>query len=200
MINRKDITGVVLAGGRASRMGGKDKGLVELAGRPLIEHVLERLRPQVGELLINANRNIVTYSAYARVVSDSISDFAGPLAGMLTAMEHANTAYILTVPCDGPYLPDDLAARLSEALQAKQASVAVVHDGQRLQPVYALLDCGLQDSLRQYLLNGDRKIDLWFQSQAMVSVAFAEDDRLFININRPEELDSVEAEMDEAKP
>jgi molybdopterin-guanine dinucleotide biosynthesis protein A len=199
MAGPQEITGVILAGGRASRMGGEDKGLLEFAGRPLIEHVLERLRPQVGNILINANRNVQRYAAYAPVVTDTVGGFAGPLAGMLAAMESIDSRRIMTVPCDGPYLADDLVARMASAMDSQGAAIAVAHDGRRLQPVYALIDTELRHSLRAYLDSGGRKIDLWYAQHHTVEVDFSDHAELFININRPEELSSEEQRLRETR-
>ena len=183
-----EITGVILAGGRASRMGGQDKGLLDFSGQPLIEYVLQGLRPQLQHFVINANRNQQRYGEYGPVISDSIADYAGPLAGMLAAMESLSTRYILTVPCDSPFLPADLVARLWQALTTQQASIAVAHDGKRLQPVFALVDTQLKPRLQNYLAAGDRKIDLWFEQNNMVAVDFSDQPQAFININNAEEL------------
>jgi molybdenum cofactor guanylyltransferase len=199
MAGPREICGVILAGGRASRMGGEDKGLLEFAGRPLIEYVLERLQPQVDNILINANRNTQRYAAYAPVAVDTIDGFAGPLAGMLAAMESVDSRYIMTVPCDGPYLPADLVARMSSAMDKHGATIAVAHDGKRLQPVYALIDTALHDSLRAYLEDGERKIDLWYAQHHPVEVDFSDRAELFININRPEELSSEEQRLRETR-
>ena len=185
-----DITGVILAGGRASRMGGEDKGLVNFSGRPLIEHVLERLSPQVDAIIINANRNLERYRTYATVVADSMDGYAGPLAGMLAAMNTADSGYILTVPCDSPFLPTDLAPRLLHHLPPERPAIAVAHDGVRMQPVFALIDCRLRQSLYDYLHAGERKIDLWYHQHDVTTVDYSDQPDTFININRPEELSS----------
>ena len=142
------ITGVVLAGGRGRRMGGVDKGLMPLAGRPAVAHVLDRLAPQVDRLLINANRNRAAYAAYGHpVIADRTGDFAGPLAGMAAALAVAETELVLTVPCDTPWLPADLAARLHAARARDAAAIATVADGATTHPVFALLPRGLGPSL-----------------------------------------------------
>ncbi|MDH5184461.1 MAG: molybdenum cofactor guanylyltransferase [Gammaproteobacteria bacterium] len=195
-----EITGVVLAGGQGRRMGGKDKGLLDFSGQTLIEHVLQVLSPQVNGFIINANRNQQRYATYGQVISDSISDFAGPLAGMLAAMEYVDTRYILSVPCDSPFLPEDLVERMWNELNKHHASIAVAHDGNRLQPVFAMIDTQLQDSLRNYLLSGERKIDLWFKQQNMITVDFSDSPDTFININRPEELNAEAHRHQELRP
>jgi len=188
-----DTTGLVLAGGQARRMGGVDKGLVEIAGRPMIEHVLDALRPQVGSLLINANRNADRYSAYGfGVVPDSLEGFLGPLAGVLSALEAIDTAFLLTAPCDSPLLAPDLAACMHAALAREEADLAVAHDGERQQPVFLLLRRGLAADLRDYLAGGDRKIDRWFGRHRVAEADLSHRRDSFINVNDPEERQRVE--------
>ena len=188
-----DTTGLVLAGGQARRMGGVDKGLVEIAGRPMIEHVMDALRPQVGSLLINANRNADRYAAYGfGVVPDSIEGFLGPLAGVLSALEVIDTGFLLTAPCDSPLLAPDLAACMHAALARDRADLAVAHDGERQQPVFLLLRRGLAADLRDYLAGGDRKIDLWFARHRLAEADLSHRRDSFINVNDPEERQRVE--------
>jgi molybdenum cofactor guanylyltransferase len=188
-----EITAVVLAGGRGRRMEGQDKGLVAFQGRPLIAHVIEAIEPQVSRLLINANRNIETYAALGYpVVADTLGGFQGPLAGFLAAMQRATTDTIVTVPCDGPQLPQDLVARLVKARDEADAEIAVAHDGKRLQPVYALIPVSLQASLQAYLEAGDRKIDLWYAQHSMAQADFSDIPEMFVNINTQEERDRLQ--------
>ncbi|MCU7918566.1 MAG: molybdenum cofactor guanylyltransferase [Candidatus Thiodiazotropha sp. (ex Epidulcina cf. delphinae)] len=183
-----DITAVILAGGRGSRMGGEDKGLIELHGEPLIQHVIAAIEPQVGHVLINANRNLSRYRQFGHpVIADSLADFQGPLAGFLAAMQALSTADMVTLPCDGPLLPDDLVERLIKARDKAQAEIAVAHDGKRLQPVYALIPKQLRDSLQRYLNGGDRKIDLWYAKHRVAHADFSDLPRTFVNINTPQE-------------
>lgn len=190
------IVGVILAGGRARRMGGRDKGLLTLAGQPLAAYAVRSLRPQVGEIIINANRNISDYEALGyRVVSDCIDDFCGPLAGMLSAMNATDADYLLTVPCDSPLLPADYAHRMFAALAGEEAELGVAHDGDRLQPVFALLSIQLLPSLRDYLERGERKIDRWFARHRMALTDFSDNPQMFRNINTPEELTILEREI-----
>jgi molybdopterin-guanine dinucleotide biosynthesis protein A len=190
------IAGVILAGGRARRMGGRDKGLLSLAGRPLVAYGIRSLRPQVGEIIINANRNISDYQALGYgVVSDCIDDFCGPLAGMLSAMNATDADYLLTVPCDSPLLPADYARRMYAALAGEGAELSVAHDGERLQPVFALLSIQLLPSLRDYLARGERKIDRWFARHRMALTDFSDHPEMFRNINTPAELASLEREI-----
>ena len=190
------ITGVILAGGRATRMGGRDKGLVTLANKPMVVHVICSLRPQVGELVINANRNIARYSALGcAVIEDEIGEFFGPLAGMLAAMKAATTPLVITAPCDSPLLPNRYVQRMLTALTGENAEISVAHDSKRLQPVFALLHTHLQGSLQSYLQAGERKIDRWFAQHAVAVVDFSDYPNMFRNINTPQELALMEAEI-----
>ena len=189
----KDITGVVLAGGRARRMGGVDKGLTPVAGRPMIEHVIARLKPQVSSLIINANRNLETYRGLGYpVVTDGDGEFRGPLAGIRAAMEIARTAFIVTAPCDSPLLPQCLAQRLWHACRQDGAEIAVAHDGQRLQPVFALIATGIGADLARYLREGGRKIDRWYESRRLVTVDFGDLAGCFVNVNDPAQRNEIE--------
>ena len=193
---RDAVTGLVLAGGLARRMGGMDKGLVELAGRPMVEHVLDALRPQVGSLLINANRNIDRYAAYGHpVVSDSLQGFMGPLAGVLTALQRLATEFLVTVPCDAPLVAPDLVGRLHAACVAKDADVAVATDGRRQQPVFLLLRAGMASSLEAYLASGGRKIDTWFAQLRLAEADFSDALDTFVNVNDPDERQRLEARL-----
>jgi molybdenum cofactor guanylyltransferase len=195
VIGRENITGVILAGGRGRRMGGVDKGLIDLNDRPLIEHVIDAISGQVRTLLINANRNLVQYQRFGYpVIADSLSDFQGPLAGFLAAMETAQTPYIVTVPCDGPLLAGDLVNRLQAALERESAEIAVAHDGQRMQPVYALIPVELKQSLQAYLEGGDRKIDLWYARHRVAHADFSDLPTSFVNINTEDERDRLQGE------
>ncbi len=195
MSTQDQITAVILAGGRGRRMGGIDKGLVEFHGRPLIEHVIEALAGQVRTLMINANRNLVRYQRFGfPVIADSLNDYQGPLAGFLAAMETAQTPYIVTVPCDGPLLADDLVERLVQAREREAAEIAVAHDGQRMQPVYALIPVDLKQSLQRYLDGGDRKIDLWYARHRVALADFSDLPSTFVNINTEEERDRLQGE------
>ena len=193
MNDRSEYTAVILAGGRGSRMGGNDKGLVLLDGKPLIEHVITTIAPQVGHLLINANRNMADYQKFGYpVIRDELSGYQGPLAGIYSALEQISTPDLITVPCDGPRLPQDLVARLARAREAEAADIAVAHDGKRLQPVYALIAKKLRPSLKAYLDGGDRKIDLWYAQHKMATADFSDIPETFLNINTPEERNAFE--------
>ncbi len=190
---RESITGVILAGGAARRMGGRDKGLTPFAGRPLVEWVIEALAPQVATLLLSANRNIETYAAYGfPVVRDAEAGFQGPLAGVLSAMRKAQTAWILTLPCDGPCPPPDLAERLSRALRGLDADLAVATDGQRLQSVHALLPVSLAESLAAFLAGGERKVERWHAQHRVALADFSDRPGSFVNINSADEAMALE--------
>ncbi len=193
---REQITGVVLAGGKARRMGGLDKGLAELAGKPLIAWVLEGLAPQVGAILISANRNLDAYRRLGYpVVADDLTDFQGPLAGLASGMVVAATPWILTVPCDGPRVPPDLVTRLAAALDHESAEIAVATDGLRMQPVYALIPVDLAGSLNAFLSEGERKIDRWYARHRVALADFSRRPGAFANVNAPEDRTRLEGEL-----
>ncbi len=184
-----DITALVLAGGRGSRMGGVDKGLTPLQGKPLVAHIIERLEPQVAHVLINANRNAERYADFGKpVLADADpAAYAGPLAGMLAGLQACTTPWLLTAPCDSPWLPDHYAQHMLDTALAAGATVAMASDGQRHQPVFCLIKRELVDSLQRFLAAGDRKIDLWTRAEQAVEVLF-EDSRIFTNINTRDDL------------
>ena len=191
-IPREQITGLVLAGGRGSRMGGVDKGLQNHRGLPLALHALLRLQPQVGEAMINANRNLAAYESMGVPVwPDALPDYPGPLAGMLAGLEHCETPWLLTVPCDTPDFPDDLAARLGQAVVGQGADIAMAatrEDGVlRTQPVFCLMRSMLMEDLMACLQAGERKIDRWTARHRCVSVEF-DDPAAFFNANTLDEL------------
>jgi molybdopterin-guanine dinucleotide biosynthesis protein A, proteobacterial len=195
-ISRTQITGVILAGGRALRMGGIDKGLLELNEKPMIAYILAALRPQVGTVFINANRNAQRYASFGcPVLPDQLGDYFGPLAGMASAMQAANTNYVLSVPCDSPLLAADLAARLSRAMVENAADISVADDGERLQPVFALLRTNLLPNLLDYLKTDERKIDRWYARHKLARADFSDRPDTFINVNTPEERTRLEARL-----
>ena len=188
------ITGVVLAGGLGRRMGGVNKGLQQLQGRPLVEWVLERLAPQVDEILINANQDLEAYARYGhRVISDSIAGFAGPLAGLHCALAAASHALVVTVPCDSPFLPLDLVQRLTGGLHAQHAQLAVARTGNQPHPVFCLCERTVLDHLDAFLVGGGRKIDAWYATLHVTEVAFDDQPAAFSNINTIEELAAAAA-------
>jgi len=188
-----DVTGIVLAGGLGRRMGGVDKGLQMLRGRPMIAWVLERLAPQASEIIINANQNLEQYRVFGKpVVSDEIGGFAGPLAGLHAGLKTARHAYVVTVPCDSPFLPVDLVARLFAALEERGADLAVAKTGDQPHPVFSLCRRGLLPHLTEFLQGGGRKIDRWYASLKVIEVSFDDEAEAFSNINTPDELKSFE--------
>ena len=204
-ISPQDITGLILAGGRGSRMGGVDKGLQNFNGIPLALHTLMRLGPQVQSVMVNANRNLSAYESFgAAVWPDASADFAGPLSGFLVGLERAETPYVLTVPCDTPRLPLDLAERLAEALVREDADIAMAaapetddhgHTQVRTQPVFCLMKIELSESLVKFTHSGGRKIDAWTAQHKTVVVPFdseSDDPLAFANVNTLTELQALE--------
>lgn len=186
---KEKITGVVLAGGLGRRMGGIDKGLQELRGRPMVDWVIERLAPQVDELLINANQNTERYADFGHpVVADRIPDFAGPLAGLHAALSAATHPLVATAPCDSPFLPSDLVFRLQQALTAGQAELAVARTFDQPHPVFCLCRRELLPHLTAYLASGERKFERWYSTLKVVEVPFDDVAAAFENINTREEL------------
>lgn len=191
MIAKDKVTGIVLAGGMGRRMGGVDKGLQALAGRAMVAHVIERLAPQVDEIVINANQNLEAYARFGhRVVPDEVGGFAGPLAGLHAGLQAGTTPLVVTVPCDSPFLPLDLVARLQTSLDGND--LAVAKTGAQAHPVFALVRRSLADHLGAYLAGGGRKIDAWYASLRVIEVQFDDELEAFSNINTREELKAHE--------
>lgn len=196
-IPREAITGLVLAGGRGSRMGGVDKGLQPHLGQPLAQHALQRLAPQVGPTLLNANRNLPAYEAMGSPVwPDALPDYPGPLAGFLAGLQHCETPCLATVPCDTPNFPADLVARLAEAMLRDDAEIVIAAtrepDGSvQVQPVFCLMRASLRDSLARATAAGERKIDRWAKQQRCSELLF-EDAGAFFNANTLAELQSLQ--------
>lgn len=187
------VTGIVLAGGMGRRMGGVDKGLVPFQGKPMVVHVLERLEPQVDEILLNANREVETYRQLGHpVVSDTIAGYAGPLAGLHAGMHLASHPLVAMTPCDSPFLPEDLVERLKQALLSNDADIAVVRTGNWQQPVFSLCRTSLLPHLTRFLEAGERKVDRWYASLDTVEVAFDDQPDAFANINTREDLACME--------
>ena len=193
-IANADVTGVVLAGGQGRRMGGVDKGLVDLAGAPMVRHVLARLAPQVGDVLINANQNLDRYRAFGQpVVEDAVGGFAGPLAGLHAGLTRASGELVVTVPCDSPFLPLDLVHRLRAALDRESAQLAVAKTFDQPHPVFALVRRDVLPNLAAFLAAGGRKIDAWYAALRIVEVAFDDEADAFRNINTADELAAAAA-------
>jgi molybdopterin-guanine dinucleotide biosynthesis protein A len=183
------VTGLILAGGKGSRMGGVDKGLQAFRGKRLVDHVYVRLAPQVGGIIINANQNQEEYRTFGvRVVSDAIGGFAGPLAGFHAGLSISRRPFLASVPCDSPFLPADLVERLYSRLEEAGAELAVAKTGNQPHPVFSLMRRGVLDHLGEFLKSGGRKIDAWYATLAVVEVAFDDEAEAFSNINTREEL------------
>jgi molybdopterin-guanine dinucleotide biosynthesis protein A len=192
VIPRSEITGIVLAGGQGRRMGGVDKGLVAFRGAPMVAAVIERLAPQVGAIVVNANQNALAYAAFGHpVVADAVGGFAGPLAGLHAGLAAATTSHAVTVPCDSPFLPRDLVSRLAKGLAEAGADLAVARTHDQPHPVFALVRTELRPHLQAFLDGGGRKIDAWYASLAVVEVAFDDEAEAFRNINTRDELSAA---------
>lgn len=190
------VTGVVLAGGRATRMGGVDKGLIEVAGQAMVDHVLARLAAQTSSLIINANRSEADYRQRGYpVVVDSFGAYAGPLAGMAAGLAAAPTPWVVTVPCDSPLVPPDLVARLWNGLRDSDADIALAWAEGRMQPVFALLPQALLPDLEAFLEGDGRKIDQWYGRHRTAVVDLSDYPEAFVNINTPEDRDAMEARL-----
>ena len=197
MIPSEHITGLILAGGRGSRMGGVDKGLQNHLGTPLALHAMQRLVPQVGTVMISANRRLDTYESFGVPVwADAIADHPGPLAGFLAGLEHCTTPYLVTVPCDTPNFPTDLVARLVAGLITQDAQIAVAatrsSDGRvQVQPVFCLMASGLQAGLLEFIASGQRKVERWAALHCCATVMF-DDEAAFANANTAQELQRLQ--------
>ena len=187
------ITGLILAGGKGSRMGGVDKGLQGFRGKRLVDHVYERFAPQVGGIIINANQNQEEYKTFGvRVVSDAIGGFAGPLAGFHAGLSISKRPFLASVPCDSPFLPADLVERLYKRIDDTGAELAVAKTGEQPHPVFSLMRRGVLNHLAEFLKSGGRKIDAWYATLSVVEVAFDDEAEAFSNINTLEELAAFE--------
>jgi molybdenum cofactor guanylyltransferase len=191
------ITGLVLAGGRARRMGGEDKGLMEVGGRAMVQWVACALRRQCATVVINANRNAPRYGALTglRVIADGVEGFAGPLAGMAAGLKECNTPLLACAPCDSPLLAPDLVARLHRAMVEEEAEIAVAHDGERMQPVFALMHRDLLASMEAFLARGGRKIDAWYAGHRVSLAPFPDALDMFLNVNTPQQRDILDRRL-----
>jgi molybdenum cofactor guanylyltransferase len=194
-IQTTDITAVILAGGMGRRMGGLDKGLIEFEGRLLVEILIDKLQQQNVKIIINANRNQSVYEGYGfPVISDQLSDYQGPLAGFASAISAVDSQYILTLPCDSPLLSDQYIERFIKCHNLPEnegAPISVAYDGERLQPVHALINVDLLASLNAFLDSGDRKIDRWYAQHEFNRVDFSDQSDMFKNINTPEDKQNL---------
>ena len=190
---QSSVTGLILAGGKGSRMGGVDKGLQAFRGRRLVDHVYERFAPQVGGIIINANQNHEEYRTFGvRVVSDAIGGYAGPLAGLHAGLSVSKRPFLASVPCDSPFLPADLIERLYQRIDETGAELAVAKTGEQPHPVFSLMRRGVCDHLTEFLKSGGRKIDAWYATLNVVEVGFDDEPEAFSNINTREELHTWE--------
>jgi molybdopterin-guanine dinucleotide biosynthesis protein A len=193
MSNQTKVTGVILAGGLARRMNRQDKGLITFRGKPLISYAIAAISPLVETVIINANRNHEHYQKFdCPVISDQTETFDGPLAGVLTAILACQTEVLLVMPCDSPLIKTDHLEQILQAREDAKADVAVAFDGQRLHPVFLALSVDLKDSLNNYLISGERKIDKWLAQHQMVKADFSASPEIFANINTLEELSDLE--------
>ncbi len=198
IVTKQMFTGVILAGGQARRMDGQDKGLIELAGSPMIQYVLDGLLPQVGKILINANRHHEIYRHYqCPIVADDYDGFCGPLAGMASCLKIIDTPLMVTVPCDSPFVPDDYVERMYLNFLQENAEICVAHNGERLQPVFAMIKRELYESMNTFLLSGERKIDKWFRQHKITVTDFSDVPDTFININTQDELATIEKRLEQ---
>lgn len=194
--NSMQISGLILAGGRASRMDGNDKGLLMLLGRPMIDHVIDRLKTQVGQILISANRHLDSYEKFGyEVLVDDYDDYRGPLAGMSRGLSQCNSEYLLTVPCDGPLLPLDLASRMLDYAQQENAKAVLAFDGQYKQPTYNLIHKELLAQLTQSLEHDEHKLGKWLMDNGAHKLDFADQKSAFLNVNTPADLELLSRQL-----
>jgi molybdenum cofactor guanylyltransferase len=195
------ISAIILSGGRATRMNGVDKGLVQLQQKPLITHVIARLARQVDEISINANREIAAYEAFGLPVlqdendQDTLEKFIGPLAGFSLGLQHAKHDYVLTVPCDSPLLPLDLVERLYNGMAASRMDIAVASSVQNTHHVFCLMKKSVLPSLQSYIESGERKVSTWQKSQKYIEVDFSDNSEAFTNLNTFEDLKKLELKL-----
>ncbi len=193
------VTAIILAGGQANRMGGAGKGLVPLQDKPLVQHVIERLTPQVDEVLVNANRELDRYDAFnLPILTDEHANFIGPLAGFALGLKHSQHDYLLTAPCDSPLLPEDLTARMMKALTDKKADIAVAKSAGNVHPVFCLMKKTVSPSLTTYLDEGERKVSTWQKSLNYIEVEFNDCSEAFTNLNTFEALEALTATLNNA--
>lgn len=191
------ISAIILSGGRATRMGGIDKGLITLQNKPLIQHVIDRLAPQVDEIILNANREIAQYETFNRMVlQDDNPEFIGPLAGFSLGLQRCKHDYLLTVPTDSPMIPMDLAARLYKALVEQNADIAVARSGGFSHPVFSLMKTSLLPSLTHFIDQGERKVSTWQKTHHYIEVLFNDCDEAFVNLNTFEDLQALALKLE----
>lgn len=187
-INKNVITAVVLAGGRSSRMGGDDKGLIEFRSKPMISYACDVVKGRVCKILISANRNHGAYQAYGEVVEDKLADFQGPLSGISAALKVCSTPYLLVLPCDSPLITSDLVDEIIEKMATSTAEICVAHDGQIMHATFALIRSDLSTSLDEFLASGERKMALWYRGRKLARVDVSDHLEVLTNVNRVEDL------------
>jgi len=187
-INKNEITAVILAGGRSSRMGGNDKGLIEFRGKPMIGYACDVVQEKVGKILISANRNHGAYQAYGEVVEDNLANFQGPLSGISSALNVCSTPYLLVLPCDSPLVTSELIDEIISEMAASSAEICVAHDGRIMHATFALIRSDLGPSLDKFLASGERKMALWYRGQKLARVDVSNHLEVLTNINRVEDL------------
>jgi len=191
MIDKNNITAVILSGGRSSRMQGKDKGLILLNDKPLISYVVDMVDGKVGRLLISANRNVETYQQYGGVISDELADFQGPLAGIAKAMSVVSTTHLLVLPCDSPLVNEIVIDRLIQCMADKNVDICVADDGSHIHPTFAIMKTSLKDNLLDFLDSGERKLGLWIEQNNFQKVDCSDQPKVFINLNNPQDFDKI---------
>ncbi len=197
----KQITGLILAGGRSSRMNGHDKGLLKLLNSTMIEHVIKRLNPQVGPILISANRHLEQYQKFGyEVLVDDYDDYRGPLAGMARGLSHSKSEYLLTVPCDGPLLPLNLAQKMLDFAGEKNAKAVLAFDGKYRQPTYNLIHTDLLPALTLSLESNQHKLGKWLMDNGAVSLDFSAQKTAFLNVNTPDDLELLSQQLLKSLP
>jgi len=187
-ISKNEITVVVLAGGKASRMDGEDKGLIVFRELPLIAHVVNVVKPKVSQILISANRNIEEYANFGKVIRDDLKGFQGPLAGISKALKVCSTPYLLVLPCDSPLVDASLIDSLIEKMEVSKVDICVAHDGSIMHATFALMKTKLEKSLEEFLEEGGRKMALWYRQQSLERIDVSSHLEVLININRPEDF------------
>jgi len=187
-ISKNEVTVVVLAGGKASRMDGEDKGLIVFRELPLIAHVVNVVKPKVSQILISANRNIEEYANFGKVIRDDLKGFQGPLAGISKALKVCSTPYLLVLPCDSPLLDASLIDSLIEKMEVSKADICVAHDGSIMHATFALMKTKLEKSLEEFLEEGGRKMALWYRQQSLERIDVSSHLEVLTNINRPEDF------------
>ena len=187
-ISKNEITAVILAGGRSSRMGGDDKGLIEFRGKPMISFACEVVKEKVSTILISANRNLSTYKAYGEVIEDNLDDYQGPLADISAALSRCSTPYLLVLPCDSPLVSGEFIDELIAGMECSLSQICVAHDGQIMHATFAMIKSNMQSSLSDFLASGERKMALWYRQQQLARVDVSDHLEALTNINRMEDL------------